>query len=232
MVRLIDRKGERYDRLVVVERAPNASKKDTNARWLCKCDCGKVVIAYGQDLAKHKVRSCGCWNAERINKHGKSRTPIHRIWISMRRRCSVPTETGYRNYGGRGITYDPSWESFENFYRDMGDRPKGGTLERIDNNGPYCKTNCEWATPKKQHNNKRTNRIITAFGKTQTLMQWSDETGISWTTLRGRIDRYGWPPEEALTRPLQPGRRLEGMVYDSPGGFVAREKLKPKEEIS
>ena len=207
-MRLTERKGKRYTRLLVVDRAPNASSSDTNARWHCRCDCGRMVIAYGRDLETEKHKSCGCLNAARIYKHGMARTKIYHAWVQMRNRCNSPNNPSFHNYGGRGIFVDPAWEKFETFYADMGDCPKGMSLERKNNDGPYSKENCVWATAKVQHNNKRTNRFLTAFGKTQTFMQWSDEYGIPWTTIRARIERYGWPIEAAISRPQQQGIKL------------------------
>jgi hypothetical protein len=214
-MKLVDRRGEKYTRLTVVERVPNASKTDTNARWLCKCDCGKVVIAYGQDLAKGKFKSCGCLNAERIRKHGMARTKVYKVWKSMKTRCDNPNQNGYHNYGGRGIYYDPTWSDFENFYRDMGDPPKdsrkrGGkiTLERLDNEGPYSKANCAWKPLKDNLNNKRNNVTITALGETLTYAQWAERLGVSWYCIRDRIERHGWPAEAAVTLPPQMGKAL------------------------
>jgi hypothetical protein len=199
-MRLIDRIGQRYDRLMVVARAPNANERDTNARWNCKCDCGRMVIAYGQDLARGKVKSCGCLNAERIFKHGKSRTLTYGVWKQLFQRCENPNSPSYKNYGGRGITVDPAWRDFATFVADMGDCPEGLSIERIDNNGPYRKGNCKWATPKAQRNNTRRNRRLTAFGREQTLMQWVEEFNVPWNRVRTRL-RYGWTLERALTEP-------------------------------
>jgi hypothetical protein len=213
-MRLIDRRGDRYTRLTVIERVPNASKTDTNARWLCKCDCGKTVIAYGQDLAKGKFKSCGCLNAERIRKHGMARTKVYKVWKSMKSRCDNPNELGYHNYGGRGITYDPAWGKFENFYRDMGDPPKGKakggkiTIERLDNEGSYCKANCAWKSLKDNLNNKRNNVTITALGKTLTYAQWAERLGVSWFTIRNRFERCGWSAEDTVTLSPQAGKAL------------------------
>lgn len=202
-MRIIDRLGQRYERLVVTGRAPNKSERDTNARWHCKCDCGRMVIAYGQDLARGKFKSCGCLNAQRILKHGMARTRVYRVWKGMLSRC----RTGHKNYGARGITVLPEWEDFEVFYRDMGEPPKGGWIERIDNDGPYCKSNCKWARRKEQLNNTRRTHLLTAFGKTQSMAQWADEYGLNWYTLRTRING-GWSTEDALTEPILPGKAL------------------------
>jgi hypothetical protein len=194
---LIDRMGSRYERLVVTARAPNASKTDTNARWFCRCDCGRMVTAYGQDLAKGKIKSCGCLNAERIFKHGRSRTPVYEAWKQIFQRCENPDCDAYKNYGARGITVDPSWRDFNVFIADMGERPEGYTLERKDNDGPYSKSNCIWANMKVQQNNSRRNRNLTAFGKTQNLTQWAKEYRMPRDRLHSRL-RSGWELEEAL----------------------------------
>lgn len=208
-MKLIDRRGERYERLLVLERAPNASSTDNNARWNCRCDCGRSVVAYGQDLKKGKIKSCGCLSASRMFKHGMANTLLNRVWIEMRSRCRNPKHPSYKNYGGRGIDVCPEWADFSVFYADMGEPPKGGTIERIDNNGPYSKANCRWATYKEQLRNRRITRMLTVNGVTKPFAQWADECGIPWTTLRSRIERYGWPLEQAVTRKRQPGKRLE-----------------------
>lgn len=198
-MRITDRLGETYGRLKVIERAPNKSVKDTNARWLCKCECGNECVVYGQDLQRGKQVSCGCYNRERIQSHGMSRTHVNGVWRSMRDRCTNPNNKSYHNYGGRGITVDARWDSFKTFYEDMGERPENYTLERLDNNKGYSKENCKWVTMTDQLNNRRNNHLITHNGVTHTMAEWSKITGIKWDTLRNRIDRYGWSIEKALT---------------------------------
>ena len=198
-MRLTDRLGEKYGRLTVIERAPNKSAKDTNARWLCRCQCGKECVVYGQDLAKGRQVSCGCYNLERITTHGMSRTHVNAVWRMMRDRCTNPNNPAYKNYGGRGITVDARWDSFKTFHEDMGERPEGYTLERIDNSKGYSKENCKWVTMTDQLNNRRNNHLVTYNGETHTVAEWAKITGIKWDTLRSRIDRYGWTIERALT---------------------------------
>lgn len=202
-MKLIDRVGERYNRLVVIERAANKSDKDNNARWLCQCDCGNTCIAYGGDLQREKFKSCGCLNAERNLKHGKSHSYVYKIWKSMIQRTSNPTGGGYKNYGARGITVSDEWKSFPAFYADVGDRPRGYSLERIDNDKGYSKENCKWATSSEQNNNKRNNHYVEFRGKRQTLTQWSRETGISVHALHTRLDELSWDVEKALTTPVK-----------------------------
>jgi hypothetical protein len=203
IMKLTDRLGQRYGRLLVIERAPNKSAKDTNARWKCVCDCGREVIQYGQDLKKGKVVSCGCWNDEKRFKHGLADTLVHRVWIGMRSRCNNPNSREYANYGGRGIKVCERWDLFENFVADMGIRPDGYSIDRIDNNGNYEPSNCRWATTKQQLNNRRVNRVLELNGERKTMAEWADKLGVRWDLLRCRIDRYGWTIEKALTTPVK-----------------------------
>lgn len=202
-MRLTDRLGQRYGRLLVTERASNKSETDTNARWKCLCDCGRETVQYGQDLKKGKVISCGCWNEEKRFKHGLANTPVHRVWIGMRSRCNNPQSREYVNYGGRGIKVCERWDSFENFVADMGVRPEGYSIDRINNDGNYEPSNCRWATTTQQLNNRRVNRVLELNGERRTIGEWSAKLGIGWHTIRSRVDRYGWTIEKALTTPVK-----------------------------
>jgi NADH:ubiquinone oxidoreductase subunit len=139
--------------------------------------------------------------------HGLSRIglPEYAVWVEMRRRCEDPRRPGYKNYGERGIRVCDRWHNFVNFYADMGPRPKNTRqrewqIERIDNYGNYEPSNCKWATIKTQGNNRRTNHLLEAFGRTLTIQQWCDEYGIPDTTFHNRLKR-GWTIEDALTKP-------------------------------
>jgi hypothetical protein len=115
-----------------------------------------------------------------MEKHNLSRTKIYNTWISMKDRCFNKNNRNYKNYGGRGITVCDEWrKSFLTFYNDMGKRPSEKSLDRIDNNGNYCKNNCRWATPKEQNRNTRRNKKIEAFGKIKTIVEWSEEFNFS-----------------------------------------------------
>jgi len=133
--------------------------------------------------------------------HGHSlqnnKTSTYQIWKSMIKRCSNSNDRYYANYGGRGIKVCHRWKKFENFLKDMGEKPNGMTLDRIDNNGHYCMENCRWATRKQQMRNTRRNRLITINNKTKCLSEWCEELCLNYHRTKKRLNR-GWPVEEAF----------------------------------
>lgn len=125
----------------------------------------------------------------------------YRAWRSMRLRCENPKDTGYQRYGGRGIRVCARWQrSFEAFVADVGIKPAGHTLDRIDPNGHYEPGNVRWATRKVQTVNRTNTRWLTWAGRTRTLQEWADETGVGYSTLNYRL-RRGWDVGRALTTP-------------------------------
>ena len=194
--RLDDLTGQRFGKLLVQSRA--GTNRFGATLWSCACDCGNETIVMGGSLRAGAPRSCGCL----VRKHGMSRSSEYRLWLGVRRRCLNPNEPAYPRYGGRGIKICERWNDFANFYADMGPRPAGMELDRIDNNGPYSPENCRWATPTQQSNNRRSNRLIDHNGRALTIMQWSRETGIDRRTITYRLGN-GWPVALALTTPAK-----------------------------
>ena len=132
-------------------------------------------------------------------KHGMRNTPTYNSWCGLKKRCLNPSHPAYHRYGGRGITICKRWLTFENFYADMGDRPRGMTLDRKNNNKGYCKSNCRWATREEQANNRKNGRLITYKSRTQTIAQWAKELNINYTTIWARLNR-GWKIKKSLTK--------------------------------
>ena len=129
----------------------------------------------------------------------KKNPPTYAIYQGMKARCLNKNSPAYKYYGGRGIAVCDRWlKSFKNFYEDMGDRPKGMSLDRKDNNGNYTKENCRWATEMEQHNNMQKNVFI----KGKTISQWSRILGMNYGTLHTRYKFLGWSPEETLSNKL------------------------------
>jgi len=200
----IDLMDRRFGRLLVVTREEN--DRFGKARWRCRCDCGKDTITRSNTLLKGETLSCGCLFQEKRalgskRSHGQSRTFLYRVWCVAKGRCYNPTDQHYARYGGRGITMCDRWrESFAAFIQDMGPRPAGMTLDRIDNDGPYSPENCRWATHTTQMRNMVRNRHLTFKGETLTIAEWAERTGLPYGALFYRIQQ-GWSVEDALTTP-------------------------------
>ena len=155
MSRIKDIQGQVFGKLTVLR---FHSVKNHKALWECKCECGTKTISRGDHLRNGRSRSCGCLGGCPIT-HGCHRrglkSPAYKSWANMMQRCTNTNHAWYSYYGGRGITVCDEWRDFKNFLRDMGERPEGLTLDRIDNNKGYYKSNCRWATISEQNGNKR-----------------------------------------------------------------------------
>lgn len=180
--KLIDMTGQRFERLVVLKRAP--IEKGKKPKWICQCDCGNITIVTRKHLLDGSTKSCGCyrkdWSREHNTKHGFGRTRLHRIWSGMKDRTCNPNSKYWKNYGGRGITLCPEWYKFENFLKWA--IPSGYqdhlTLDRIDNDKGYSPDNCRWATIKEQENNRRNTVYCFYDGEKVPLTILSERLGI------------------------------------------------------
>jgi len=178
-----------------------AEKQLSGDRWLWRCDCGGEIIQKAAVVKFGNTKSCGCLSRERVAErnttHGMSKHALYGLWCGMKARCENPKHTGYKNYGGRGISVDSRWQDFTTFVRDMGDRPSGTTLDRKDTDGPYSPENCRWASRRSQALNTRRNVRLEHNGKSLTVAEWAAITGIDQRTLNRR--RYlGWSTERIL----------------------------------
>ena len=192
----VDIQGKKFGELTAIE-------KITTDLWLFECSCGKKKVIIKKNVKNGNTKSCGCMkakiNGDAHRTHGKTGTKVYRAWLHMKDRCNNTNDKEYKRYGARGIAICKEWKSFEQFFEDMGESPKGTSLDRIDNNKIYCKENCKWSTPREQANNRRSNRFITYNGRTETLAEWGRITGINAKNINRRIDNYGWSIEKALT---------------------------------
>lgn len=165
---------------------------------LCKCDCGTLRNVIVKNLKTGISSSCGCIGSKKIidrnTKHGKRYTKIWRVWRAMKTRCYNKNIIQYRDYGGRGIKVCDEWLNFENFYKDMGEAPDGLSLDRINNNGDYCKENCRWSSVREQSRNRRSNRKINGV----CISDISVNLGGKQSLVDKRLKR-GWSTEKATT---------------------------------
>lgn len=181
------------------------------------CDCGVTKTCILTNLKSGRSRSCGCYKRETPSKatHLMSDTPEYEVWSGMKKRCLNHKYREFHLYGGRGITIDPTWQiSFETFFRDMGPKPSGMSIDRIDVNGPYAPDNCRWADSSEQNRNRR-NTVWVALGDRRvTLSDLSKEAGVNYFKLYNHIVRNGEQVESALvaceSANLQPSPRCSG----------------------
>lgn len=201
MPKALNLTGQKYGRLTVIEKQP-VRDKYKKVVWKCVCDCGAVVMVNTKNIRTGNTTSCGCYHRDLITKHGMRNTSVYRTWSSMRTRCLNPNTPAFSHYGARGITIDKAWDDFSQFYEDMGDVPKGMTLDRIDNNQGYSKDNCRWSTKKTQAINRRSTKFVFFNGENKSVSDWARSIGIRIDTLHYRLS-HGWSVEKALTTKVQ-----------------------------
>lgn len=211
----IDVVGQTFARLTVIANEPT---RDGRSYIRCLCSCGNELVTMATSVRRGLTKSCGCLNAEHRGrglryKHGASNTVEYRLFRDMCNRCYLPSRNCYKNYGGRGIIVSPEWRhDFEQFLKDMGPRPSPlHSIDRIDNDGPYSKDNCRWATREEQANNMRSNRLLTWNGQTQTMAEWCKLYDKDYMRVQSRLNQ-GWTLEDALfiLLPRQEDRTFQG----------------------
>lgn len=193
----VDRSGLIYGRLKVIERdLPNPPGRKRHVWWKCECTCGKHVVVSGHELASGDTESCGCKKDDAIRRvkfrHGHSRSKTYYSWQAAKSRCDNENHFKYADYGGRGIKMCEEWANdFAIFLRDMGERPLGKTLDRIDNSRGYEPGNCRWATPLVQSLNKRADKSVLWNGGRFTIKEIARQVGVPRTSLNKVYLRLG-----------------------------------------
>ena len=201
--------GDRYGRLVVIQEADRrqAATGQRCRRVLCRCDCGNEVTV-DLNIIRHRQDnvSCGCKRGG-VEKHGWSSHPLYKAWVAMISRCENPTDQGYNDYGGRGITVCLEWHDLRSFmaWGLANGWAEGLLIDRIKNDQGYRPDNCRFVTPVESQRNTRHNHNLTHDGETLCLAAWAERTGLPYTTILSRIKR-GWTPSEAIKTPAKSRR--------------------------
>lgn len=214
--------GKRNGRLVCLYELPRTGRQ---RRFMFRCDCGREKDILMASFTSKRAVSCGCISRENIRKAVQRRT-MHmgfkaefKTWRAMIARCTKPESQNYKLYGGRGIKVCSRWlESFSAFLQDMGPRPEGHSIDRIDNNGNYEPANCRWATAKQQTRNTRKNRVIEFAGESLLITEWAERLGTKSSVINARL-KAGWSVKQALTKPVREKRdkpKVSAARYTSP----------------
>ena len=180
-------------------------KLTNRTRILCKCDCGNEKAITWRNIKCGDAKSCGCLKrsvlGDSVRTHGKTGTTTYWVWKAMRQRCNNPKCKSYPDYGGRGINVCERWNSFENFLEDVGEIPKGMSIDRIDNDKGYAPENVRLVDRQTQNSNTRKNIRVELDGVERTLCEWCEYLGLPYKTIQMRVQR-GSSPVEALTTPI------------------------------
>lgn len=193
MGKIKDMTNMRFERLTVIERAPDRVQENGRRRimWHCKCDCGNEVNVSGEDLRSGHTRSCGCIHSEQLadrnRTHDHSQDRLYKVWNGIKKRCYNINSKDYKNYGGRGISVCEQWKFDYNVFREWAynngydENAKHGqcTLDRIDVNGNYCPENCRWVDNKRQQRNKQNTLYLEYDGKLMTFADFCDNVPIN-----------------------------------------------------
>ena len=200
---VIDRTGQRYNRLVVLGRS---EPKYRSTMWECRCDCGNIAYVDTHSLISGHTKSCGCWKrekaSERLFTHGEMPIRLYRIWRGMKSRCNNPHTKDFHYYGARGIRVCDDWVKHYESFRDWAFTNGYSdtlTLDRVEVNKDYSPDNCRWVDRHTQMRNTRNNLNLTFNGETKTVTEWAEITGMERHTISYRKNILKWDDEKVLT---------------------------------
>ena len=206
----------KFDRLTPIR---FVEMRKGSAYWLCTCDCGKSIITRKTSCQMGVSKSCGCLRLELKTKHGhklkSNQSLTYASWSAMRTRCNNKNYIDHHLYYDRNIKICDRWNKFENFLEDMGERQKGLTLDRIDNDKGYFKENCRWANYSQQTRNRRCSPLIEYKGERKNLIDWCEQLNLSHTAVYSRINVYKWSVEKAFERKVIPKKSISSLRIES-----------------
>ena len=184
----VDHAGKRFGRLIVLRQ--ESQGKLGGSLWVCECDCGRSRVFAAKGLVAGSTTSCGCAQRDAVTKHGLSYHPLYRIWTSMMARCHDSNNPAFKWYGGRGVEVCVQWRATpQQFFDDMGERPEGTSIDRIDGTGGYSKKNCRWATNVEQSNNRSNNRWFLFLGDVYNMKQLCKFLDVGYSAVSMRLHR-------------------------------------------
>lgn len=209
MPKFNDITSKRFTRLVALSIVSRGNSE--GVKWLCKCDCGKLMETYSKRLTNGSCKSCGCLKHDLViehnTTHGMSKTRLYHTWQNMNRRVFDTKDKSFNHYGGRGITICTKWLSFEGFYEDMEQGYTNDlTIDRINNDGNYEKSNCRWVTQQEQVNNYSQNDIHTFNGVTNNLTRLCELNNKNVGLVKCRL-QHGYDIDTAMMAPISIGGR-------------------------
>lgn len=200
--------GTKFNRLTV----ESCRRVSGRLLYVCKCECGREVIAQGHDLKIGKVKSCGCYHRDSITKHGMYKSKLYGVWSGMRDRCTNKNNICFSTYGGRGISVCKEWRNFKVFSKWAIEHGYyegcNLTIDRIDNDKGYCPENCRITTNEVQQNNRRDNHFVTYKGARMTIAQLARKSGLPDYVVRVRVIKNGLSPEEAVSKHYHPKKKI------------------------
>lgn len=194
-MKIILKAGQVFNKLTVIG---EASRRDTDQhrRYYCYCSCGRETIVGVSPLVRGIIKTC-VYCSHKI--HGKSETPMFKLWGCIKNRCYNKKFPTFHNYGGRGILVCRAWKNnFKQFLADMGERPfEDAEIDRVDNSKGYSKANCRWSTPLENSRNRRANVYVKYAGYRFCLSEWAEHLGVNYYTFHKHCKRKNH--REAIT---------------------------------
>lgn len=189
MPKTIEMIGKKFNKLLVLRDSGLRGARN-RIKYVCLCDCGNESIVFGDPLRSGHTKSCGCDKKTVMTKHGRHGSGAYRTWDKMIQRCTNPNNHAYKHYGEKGVFVCSDWLDFKGFYSDMGDRPEGMTIERLNSEDGYYKENCVWANKQDQMRNTSRNIVVSISNRLMTVLELAQETGRTYNCVNNILWKH------------------------------------------